>query len=166
MITWTEFKRQEPALAEAGRRQLYQISIGLAFLATVRPNGGPRVHPVCPVISPAGLHVLIIAGPKQDDLRRDGRYALHSETCPPPGQDDGFAITGRAREITDREADRVVRGQVLTERGGKVWPGFDAEAVFELRLERCLLMLTQGEGAFPAGPTIWKAGMTRSAIAT
>jgi hypothetical protein len=166
MITWTEFKRQEPALAEAGRRQLYQISIGLAFLATVRPNGGPRVHPVCPVISSAGLHVLIVAGPKQDDLRRDGRYALHSETCPPPGQDDGFAITGRAREITDREADRVVRGQVLTERGGKVWPGFDAEAVFELRLERCLLMLTQGEGAFPAGPTIWKAGMTRSAIVT
>jgi hypothetical protein len=166
MITWTEFKRQEPALAEAGRRQLYQISIGLAFLATVRPNGGPRVHPVCPVISSAGLHVLIVAGPKQDDLRRDGRYALHSETCPPPGQDDGFAITGRAREITDQEADRVVRGQVLTERGGKVWPGFDAEAVFELRLERCLLMLTQGEGAFPAGPTIWKAGMTRSAIVT
>lgn len=166
MITWTEFKRQEPALAEAGRRQLYQISIGLAFLATVRPNGGPRVHPVCPVISPAGLHILIIAGPKQDDLRRDGRYALHSETCPPPRQDDGFAITGRAREITDREVDRVVRGQVLAERAGKVWPGLDTEAVFELRLERCLLMLTQGEGAFPAGPTIWKAGMARSAIVT
>jgi hypothetical protein len=25
-------------------------------------------------------------------------------------------------------------------------------------MERCLLMLTQGEGTFPAGPTIWKAG--------
>jgi hypothetical protein len=166
MITWTEFSRQQPALADAGRRQFYQFGIGLAFLATVRPDGAPRVHPVCPVVSDAGLHLLIVAGPKRQDLRRDGRYALHSETCPPPGQDDGFAITGRAREITDREADRVVRGQVLTERGGKVWPGFDAEAVFELRLERCLLMLTQGEGAFPAGPTIWKAGITRSAIVT
>jgi hypothetical protein len=52
----------------------------------------------------------------------------------------------------------VVRGQVLTERQGKVWPGFDEEVVFELTMERCLLMLTQGEGTFPAGPTIWKAG--------
>jgi len=101
MITWTEFERQQPALADAGRRQLYQISIGLAFLATVRPDGGPRVHPVCPVISDAGLHLLIVAGPKRADLRRDGRYALHSETCPPPRQDDGFALAGRAREVTD-----------------------------------------------------------------
>jgi hypothetical protein len=157
MITWTEFERQQPALAEAGRRQLYQVGIGLAFLATVRPNGGPRVHPVCPVISPAGLHLLIVADPKQADLRRDGRYALHSETCPPPRQDDGFALTGRARETTDPEIDRIVRGQVLAEREGKVWPGFDEEVIFELGIERCLLMLTQAEGAFPTGPTIWKA---------
>jgi hypothetical protein len=163
MITWTEFERQQPALAEAGRRQIYQISIGLAFLATVRPDGAPRVHPVCPVISPAGLHLLIIAGPKRADLRRDGRYALHSETCPPPRQDDGFSVAGRAREITDPEVDRVVRGQVLAEREGKVWPGFDQEVVFELSLDRCLLMLTQPEGAFPAGPTIWKATGTRDA---
>ena len=61
------------------------------------------MHPVCPVISLAGLHLLIKAGPKQEDLRRDGRYALHSETCPPPRHDDGFAITGRAREVTDAE---------------------------------------------------------------
>ena len=63
MITWNEFERQQPDLAGAGRRQLYQIGIGLAFLATVRPDGGPRVHPVCPVISQAGLHLLIVAGP-------------------------------------------------------------------------------------------------------
>ncbi len=160
-VTWTEFARNEPALADAGRRQLYQWGIGLAFLATIRPDGGPRVHPVCPVISAAGLHLLIKAGPKQRDLRRDGRYALHSDTCPPPRQDDGFAITGRAGEVTDAAAIRVVRGQVLAERDGKVWPGFEDEAVFELGLERCLLTLTQAEGAFPAGPTIWKAGDAR-----
>jgi len=158
MITWTEFQRQQPALADAGRWQLYQWGIGLAFLATVRPDGGPRVHPVCPVISAAGLHLLIKAGPKQQDLRRDGRYALHSEACAPPRQDDGLAMIGRAGEVTDAEVIRVVRGQVLAERDGKVWPGFQDEAVFEIRLERCLLTLTQAEGALPAGPTIWKAG--------
>jgi hypothetical protein len=161
MITWTEFEQQQPALAAMGRTQLYQVGIGLAFLATVRPGGGPRVHPVCPVISPAGLHLLIVSGPKQQDLRRDGRYALHSETCPPPRQDDGFAITGRAVEVTDAAAAGVVRRQVLAERNQNVWPGFDEDAVFELGIERCLLMLTQPDGTFPAGPTIWKAGNTR-----
>ena len=154
MITWTEFEQHQPFLAGAGRKQIYQFGIGLAFLATIRPDGGPRVHPVCPVISAAGLHLLIKAGPKQKDLRRDGRYALHSEACPPPRQDDGFAIIGRAGEVTDAETIRVVRGQVLAERDGKVWPGFEEEAVFDLGLERCLLTLTQAEGGFPAGPTI------------
>ena len=157
MITWTEFERYQPALADAGRRQFYQFGIGLASLATIRPVGGPRLHPVCPVVSPAGLHLLIKAGPKQQDLRRDRRYALHSETCPPPRHDDGFAINGRAREVADAETAGVVRRQVLAERDGKVWPGFDEEAIFELSLERCLLMLTQADGPFPAGPTIWKA---------
>ena len=157
MMTWTEFNRQQPALADVGRRQLYQFGIGLAFLATVRPDGGPRVHPVCPVISDAGLHLLIVAGPKRADLRRDGRYALHSETCPPPRQDDGFALAGRAREETDAASQRVVRARVLAERDGKVWPGFEEDAIFELGIERVLLMLTQAEGDFPAGPAIWKA---------
>ena len=161
MITWNEFERRQPALAGAGRRQLYWVGIGLAFLATVRPDGGPRVHPVCPVISDAGLHLLIVAGPKQQDLRRDGRYALHSETCPPPRQDDGFALAGRAREVTDAAVQRVVRARVLTERDGQVWPGFDEEAIFELGIERALLTLTHGEGSFPAGPTIWNAGQGR-----
>ena len=156
MITWTEFERQQPALAGTGRQHFYQFGIGLAFLATIRPDGGPRLHPVCPVVSPAGLHLLIKAGPKQQDLRRDQRYALHSETCPPPRHDDGFAINGRAREVADAETAGVVRRQVLAERDGKVWPGFDEEAIFELSLERCLLMLTQADGPFPAGPTIWK----------
>jgi len=155
-MTWTEFERQQPALAAAGRRQIYQWDIGLAFLATVRADGGPRVHPVCPVISRAGLHVLVKSGPKQADLRRDGRYALHSETCPPPRHDDGFSVAGRAREVTDPAVRGLVREQILADRDGNVWPGFDDDALFELGIERCLLMLTEA-GDFPRGPTIWKA---------
>jgi len=58
MITWTEFEQQAPDLAQAGREQLYAFDVALGFLATVRRDGGPRVHPVCPVISPAGLLML------------------------------------------------------------------------------------------------------------
>lgn len=162
MITWNEFERLQPALAKAGHGQLYQVGIGLGFLATVRPDGGPRVHPVCPVVSAAGLHVLIVSGPKQADLRRDGRYALHSETCPPPREEDGFAITGRAAEVADPSVRAVVRAQIQAERGGNLWPSFDQDALFELRVARCLLILTQPDGAFPAGPTVWRSGDLRS----
>lgn len=65
--------------------------------------------------------------------------------------------------MTDAAAERVVWAQVLTERDGQVWPGFDSDVVFELGIERVLLMLTQADGFFPAGPTIWKGGGQRSA---
>src|ERR1700757_4365207 len=110
MITWTEFERHQPALVGAGRRQFYQFGIGLAFLATIRPDGGPRVHPVCPVISAAGLRLLIKAAPKHQAPRGDGPSPLHSEAPPPPRQDDGFAIIGQVSEVADAEVIRVVRG--------------------------------------------------------
>jgi hypothetical protein len=157
MITWTEFERRQPALADAGRRQLYQIGIGLAFLATVRPDGGPRVHPVCPVISTAGLHVLILPGPKLGDLRRDGRYSLHSECVAPPHQDDGFAVSGRATEVAGQpETWETVRDQVIAD-FGELWPDYDGLALFELSVESCLLTLTEPDGTHPKGPTVWKA---------
>jgi len=83
---------------------------------------------------------------------------LHSEACPPPRQDDGFALAGRASEVTDAALRQVVRAQVMTERDGKVWPSFDEDVIFELGIERALLTLTQADGQFPAGPTIWTAG--------
>ena len=156
MITWTEFQRQQPALAEAGRRQFYQHGLGLGFLATVRRDGGPRVHPVCPVISTAGLHVLILPGPKRADLRRDARYSLHSEMVPPPRQDDGFAVSGTAAEITDTATAQIVRDQVI-EDFGELWPDYDTLTLFELSVASCLLTLTEPDGGFPKGPTIWKA---------
>jgi hypothetical protein len=129
MTTWTEFQQEQPALAHVGRDQFYQHGMGLGFIATVRKDGGPRVHPVCPVISPAGLHVLILPGPKRGDLRRDGRYSLHTEMFAPPRQDDF----------------------------GELWPNYDTLTLFELSVASCLLTLTQPGDGFPKGPTIWKA---------
>jgi hypothetical protein len=156
MITWTQFTEQQPALAETGRGQFYQHGLGLGFLATVRADGGPRVHPVCPVISAAGLHVLILPGPKRGDLRRDGRYSLHSEIVAPPRQDDGFAVSGRAAEISDPATWNVVRDQVLAD-FGELWPDYERLTLFELSVANCLLTLTEPDGAFPKGPTVWRA---------
>jgi hypothetical protein len=55
MLRWAEFQRVRPDLAEAGRRLLYQFGVGLAFLATVRADGGPRLHPMCPLVTDDAL---------------------------------------------------------------------------------------------------------------
>lgn len=156
MITWTEFERRQPALAKAGRDQFYQHGMGLGFLATVRRDGGPRVHPVCPVISRAGLHVLILPGPKRGDLRRDRRYSLHTEMFPPPRQDDGFAVSGTAAEVADTAIWQIVKDQVIKD-FGELWPDYDTLTLFELSVASCLLTLTQPMDGFAKGPTIWKA---------
>jgi hypothetical protein len=63
--------------------------------------------------------------------------------------------------ITWNEFER--QQPALADAGRKVWAGFDEEVIFELGIERALLMLTQADGPFPAGPTIWKTGDGRDA---
>ena len=66
MVSWGELREMRPELVEAGRARFYQFGVGLAFLATVRPDGGPRLHPVCPVIDGDGLYALLIPSPKRN----------------------------------------------------------------------------------------------------
>ncbi len=101
MVTWKEFAAAEPDLADVGRSLLFQFKVGLAFLATVRKDGAPRLHPVCPVLSSDRLFVLIIpTSPKRHDLLRDGRYALQTFPQPKPGSDE-FYIAGKAVGVDD-----------------------------------------------------------------
>ena len=66
MATWAEFAAAEPALADGDPRLIDQYGPGLAYLATIRPDGGPRIHPVSPVITDEGLYCFI------DPNRRSG----------------------------------------------------------------------------------------------
>jgi hypothetical protein len=88
LARWAELEHDAPEIAAAGKELIYQFGLGLGFLATVRKDGGPRVHPICPIIAHGGLYAFIVPSPKQDDLRRDGRYALHS--FPPAENDNEF----------------------------------------------------------------------------
>lgn len=114
MASWSEFAADEPRLADGIRVLMQQYGPGLGYLATVRADGGPRVHPVSPVITPEGLFCFVINSPKRRDLERDGRYALHS--FPPEESDDEAYVAGRARPVTDpirvaRIADQVRAAQ-------------------------------------------------------
>jgi len=158
MVSWNTFEAEVPALAAMGRHFFYLVGVGMGFLATVRADGGPRVHPICPILTADNLYALIIPGPKLDDLRRDGQYALHSLTSPPPNGDDAFYLTGQATEIPDPTRWEQVASQLLAERElPSRWPGFEDQVLFELGVSRCLLTLTHARDDFPAGHTRWKA---------
>ncbi|MFG1949761.1 pyridoxamine 5'-phosphate oxidase family protein [Micromonospora sp. NPDC048830] len=105
MASWSEFAADEPRLADGIRLLMQQYGPGFGYLATVRADGGPRVHPVSPVITDEGLFCFVIDSPKRRDLERDGRYALHS--FPPEDSDDEAYVAGRARPVTDQA--RVAR---------------------------------------------------------
>lgn len=155
MLTWSQFAAVRPDLAEAGRSLLYPVPVGLAFLGTVRKDGGPRMHPMCPVIFEDGLYAFIEDGPKRYDLLRDGRYALHC--YPPPHNEDAFYITGRAEMRTDLDlVDRVSRA-FWKERNSDE-PPVEASGLvmFEFLIERCLLTRTTGHGDWNPQHTIWR----------
>jgi hypothetical protein len=127
VATWSEFSDRAPDLAESGRRLIDEYHV--AFLATVRHDGAPRLHPVTPVIADGRLFVFVPpTSPKHGDLVRDGRYALHA----PLGKDDEeFVVNGAAR----RRDDAAVYATVVAAASYTVAHGED---LFELDIERCL----------------------------
>jgi hypothetical protein len=158
MLSWKQFTEARPDLARVGAAFLFEFDVGLAFIGSVRLDGGPRVHPICPLLGEQGLYAFIVPGPKLADLRRDARYALHSETFPPPRHDDAFYITGRVVELDDPELRRTLTARFLAERSlEEPWPGFDDQALIEFGIERCLVTLTEARDGLPSGHTIWAA---------
>jgi len=118
MASWGEMAADRPEM-EARARELYLIEqpyapgpAGLGYLATVRADGGPRVHPVSPAVLDGRLYVYcLLSSPKLRDLQGDGRYALHS--WPKPFTDDGFDdeefyLSGRATPVADDELHRRI----------------------------------------------------------
>ena len=146
MASWAEFEMAAPELADEGKRLFYQFGVGLGFLATIREDGGPRLHPVCPVIAADGLYVFVVPSPKRADLQRDGRYALHS--YPPQEVDDEFCVTGRATEVQDL----TVRAEVADAYHDEV---AEEWALFALDIERCLHAKYPHRGDWPPTYTKW-----------
>jgi general stress protein 26 len=129
---WSDLEAQAPELAAAGRQLLYQFGPGLGILATIRRDGGPRLHPVCPVITHGGLWVFVVnRSPKVHDLRRDGRYALHA--YPPDDRDDEFMVAGSARAVEDTALEAEIL-EVYLAQGTTT----EEHTLFELLADRAL----------------------------
>ncbi len=139
MANWADFAAAAPELAASGRDLVRAATpaalhrddsfTGYAFIATTRRDGGPRVHPLCPLM--AGGRLFIAVAPtsaKLADLRRDGRYMLHAFLG---AGDREFALRGTATE----SADPAVRQLLL--RAAEGWTNLhDDEVIFELDIDR------------------------------
>jgi hypothetical protein len=122
----------------------------------VRRDGGPRLHPICPLVVQGRLLAHLIPSAKRDDLHRDGRYALHS--FPTDENEDAFYATGRAEQIADDELAKAATAQFLLERELYAEPPDFAEGeFFEFRLGRCLLTRTKGHGDWNPLHETWAA---------
>jgi hypothetical protein len=142
MATWREFAEFSPALAALGERMLRigkdkpagSLAGGLAYLATICKDGGPRIHPISPALIDGHLYAFILhRSPKKHDLLRDGRYALHSWPYPMDEQhynDDEFYLSGTATWIDDLALLRAV--------AEAIGDNADEGLIFELGLERAL----------------------------
>jgi hypothetical protein len=153
-VRWRTFATERPDLADAARTLLYQFGVGLAFLGTVRADGGPRIHPVCPMLEGDGLYAFLVSSPKRDDLVRDGRYALHS--FPAEDNEDAIYFTGTARRLSGVSLRRRLEARFVEERPQLDHIGFTGQDPFEFLIDRCLLTRTSGHGDPAPRHEVWR----------
>jgi pyridoxamine 5'-phosphate oxidase-like protein len=144
MASWSEFAAAAPKLAAGIRALLQQYGPGMAYLATIRADGGPRIHPVSPVLTDGGLYCFIVNSPKRRDLERNGRYALHS--YPPEESDDEAYLSGTARPVTDPSVIAALADSLHAS------PEIDWR-LFELTIDTAMLRRHGPTGALPLAAT-------------
>ncbi|HEU5098997.1 MAG TPA: pyridoxamine 5'-phosphate oxidase family protein [Roseiflexaceae bacterium] len=92
-MSWQVFEEAAPATAAYA---VGRLAGRVAYLATVRPDGGPRVHPVTPIVGAGRLFLFMEpTSPKGRDLQRDGRYALHCGVEDNSGGEGEVLVNGR-----------------------------------------------------------------------
>ena len=99
MSSWHEFTQQAPELAKFGQ---IRFASGVAYLGTIRPDGGPRVHRVTPIMGEELFLFMEPTSPKGKDLQRDPRYTLHCAVEDSGGGGGEFYVRGQATLVQDQ----------------------------------------------------------------
>ncbi|MFW9928895.1 MAG: pyridoxamine 5'-phosphate oxidase [Candidatus Thorarchaeota archaeon] len=101
MVTWKEFEKLQPQLAQYGKER---FSLKIAYLGTIRRDGTPRIHPVSPILSDERLFIFMEpSSPKGKDLIRNGMYVLHSLVMDSTGSNGEFWLYGKAKKVDDKK---------------------------------------------------------------
>ena len=100
-MSWRFLEDHQPELAAFG---VERLNGKVAYLATIRKDGSPRVHPMTPIIGEGHLFVFMEpTSPKGHDLKRNGRYAIHCSVSDMSGTSGEFIVSGQARLIDNPE---------------------------------------------------------------
>jgi hypothetical protein len=148
MKSWSEFKHENPQLAMYGKRLLFQSrpQVGYAFLATLREDGAPRLHPVSLVLSNDHLYLLIPpSSPKCSDLLRDGRFAMQAFPPPDNESNEEYFLSGSATSIQDP----ALRQALIADTDIKVEQN---EVLFELLFDRAMYTRLVNQGTSDEHP--------------
>jgi hypothetical protein len=145
MPSWKEFTEQSPELATFGKTR---FASGVAYLGTVRPDGGPRVHPVTPIVGEQLFLFMEPTSPKGKDLQRDPRYTLHCSVEDSGGGGGEFYVRGRATLVSDT----AVREQAVL---ASSYAPHERYILFVLTVDFAFMNTYDDEGAHPRR---WHAG--------
>ncbi len=125
-MSWKLLEDEQPELAAFGAERL---NGKVAYLATVRKDGAPRVHPMTPILGRGHLFVFMEpTSPKGHDLERDGRYAIHCAVSDSTGASGEFTVSGRAHRTADPEL-RAIAVELSS------YPVADRYILFEFEVE-------------------------------
>ena len=129
-MSWQALADAAPELAAFGAERLHDQ---VAYLATLKADGSPRLHPVRPVITVGRLFMFVEAtSPKLHDLQRDPRYVLHATaTSDTPWDLREFVVEGTARRIDDPEGRS-------TANAGSAFPREERFLLFELAVDSAM----------------------------
>jgi hypothetical protein len=108
MTNWNDLLTEAPELADAVQARI--DATGLAFLATLRRDGSPRISGIEPLFALGELWLGMMPGSfKAKDLQRDPRLSLHNATEDKAMQHGDVKISGRGIEVTDHATETAVR---------------------------------------------------------
>ena len=92
---WKDFENEQPDFAKFARSRFEQHGLGL--LATLMPDGAPRISGLEPIFHGDHLWLALMPGSvKGKDLKRDGRFALHNATIDKDVREGDVKIHGKA----------------------------------------------------------------------
>ena len=130
-MSWKVFEKASPELA---RLTFEKLNRKIAYLATLKKDGSPRLHPVTPFIGNGMLFIFTEpSSPKIRDLKRDGRYGMH---CSVGGEGPliEVQVSGGAVIIKDsllrEQAERIAASPVV----------IDSYILFEFKIRKVLVV--------------------------
>jgi hypothetical protein len=124
-MIWREFETAAPELAARGRARF--DGTGVALIATIRPDGSPRISPIEPYFVRGHLLLGVMSrSAKSRDLARDPRCALHSSITNVDNTEGDFRLHGRAVAVDDMIRDSA---------GDAWWQAHPADACLVLSLD-------------------------------